>query len=93
MLTPPPAGTGVYQFLSREQGVNVVFERVPYEHWRVSADFPEMEFRWAQEASTRLAGLIAGETHLTQLPVDQTEQAVSAGMALTQGTIDAQRVW
>ena len=93
LLTPPPAGTGVYQFLSREQGVNIIFERVPYEHWRVSADFPEMEFRWVQEASTRLAGLIAGETHLTQLPVDQSEQAVAAGMALTQGTIDAQRVF
>ncbi len=93
LLTPPPASTGVYQFVSRAQGENVVFERVPYDHWRLTADFPEMEFRWVQEASTRLASLIAGESHITQLPQDQTEQAATAGMALSVGTVDAQRVF
>ena len=93
LLTPPPAGSGVYQFVSRAQGENVVFERVPYDHWRLTADFPEMEFRWVQEASTRLASIIAGEAHITQLPQDQTEQAATAGMALSVGTVDAQRVF
>ncbi len=93
LLTDPPAGTGVYQFVSRAQGENVIFERVPYEHWRVSADFPELEFRWVSEASTRIASIIAGEVHITQLPQDQTEEAISAGMALSVGTVDAQRVF
>ena len=49
LVTRPPAGTGVYQFLERAQGQFILFERVPYQHWRVSADFPEMEFRWVQK--------------------------------------------
>lgn len=93
LLTRPPAGTGVYQFVSRAQGENVIFERVPYEHWRLEADFPELEFRWVSEASTRIASLIAGEVHITQLPQDQTEEALNAGMALSVGTVDAQRVF
>lgn len=93
LLTRPPAGTGVFQFVSRSQGENVLFERVPYAHWRLEADFPEMEFRWISEASTRLAGLIAGETHLTQLPQDQMDEAVAAGMEISVGTVDAQRVF
>lgn len=93
LLNRPPAGTGVYQFVSRAQGENVIFERVPYEHWRLEADFPELEFRWVSEASTRIASLIAGEVHITQLPQDQTEEALNAGMALSVGTVDAQRVF
>ena len=93
LLNRPPAGTGVYQFVSRSQGENVIFERVPYEHWRLEADFPELEFRWVSEASTRIASLIAGEIHITQLPQDQTEEAIAAGMALSVGTVDAQRVF
>jgi ABC-type transport system substrate-binding protein len=93
LVTRAPAGTGVFQYVSREQGVNVLFERVPYKHWRVEADFPEMEFRWISEASTRLAGLLTGETHITQLPEDQMLEASNAGMVVSQGSIDAQRVF
>src|SRR5207253_683256 len=58
MQTEPMAGTGPYQFKERSQGEFVRFERVPYDHWRVKPDFPEFEFRWIKEPSTRLAALL-----------------------------------
>ncbi|MCL6505098.1 MAG: hypothetical protein K6T86_20675, partial [Pirellulales bacterium] len=55
----PLAGTGPYQFKERAQGQYVRFERVPYQHWRITPDFPEFEYRFQREASTRLAALLA----------------------------------
>jgi len=78
----PPVGTGFYQFVSRSQGVNFMVKRVPYQHWRVTPDFPEIEFRWIKEASTMQAGLLTGEIHMTQLPRDLQKQAQKAGMAV-----------
>jgi ABC-type transport system substrate-binding protein len=66
----PLAGTGPYQFKERAQGQFIRFERTPYKHWRVAPDFPEFEYRFQAEASTRLAALLAGEVHLTNLPED-----------------------
>lgn len=70
----PLAGTGPYQFKERAQGQYVRFERVPYQHWRVTPDFPEFEYRFQREASTRLAALLAGEVHITNLPQDLLAQ-------------------
>ncbi|MDE2901381.1 MAG: ABC transporter substrate-binding protein, partial [Chloroflexota bacterium] len=52
----PIAGTGSYQYLERSQGQNIVFERTP-DHWRIKSDFPELEIKFINEASTRLAAL------------------------------------
>ena len=83
----PPVGTGFYEFVSRSQGVNFLVKRVPYRHWRATPDFPELEFRWLREASTMHAGLLAGEIHMTQLPRDLQEQAVSRGMSLASAKV------
>ncbi len=89
----PIAGTGPYQFKERAQGQYVRFERVPYEHWRHVPAFPELELRWINEASTRLAGLLAGEIHLTPLPEDLQAQAQRSGMKVAAGTTPGVRAF
>ena len=90
---PPTAGTGPYQYQSRAQGLQAVYERVPYEHWRVKADFPELELRWMDEASTRLAALIAGEVHIAPITADQEATAISDGMQMVQGNVPGFRTF
>jgi ABC-type transport system substrate-binding protein len=80
MQTKPIAGTGPYQFKERAQGQYIRYERVPYQHWRVTPHFPELEFRYMKESSTRMASLLANEVHLTALPEDLLAQAQSRGM-------------
>ncbi len=93
LTTAPLAGTGAYQFKERVQGLNVVLEAVPYDHWRYTPDFPELEYRWMGEASTRLAALLTDEIHLTQLPEDSIPLAETEGMRLISGTLAGQRVF
>jgi peptide/nickel transport system substrate-binding protein len=80
MQTRPIAGTGPYQYKDRAQGQYIRFERVPYPHWRVTPDFPEIEFRFIKEPSTRLASLLANEAHVTTISEDLLPQTQSRGM-------------
>ncbi len=75
-----PASTSYYQYEERKLGESVVYERVPYEHWRFQAPFEEMEIRWIGEESTRLAGLLAGEIHAIALSRDLQTTALENGM-------------
>jgi len=93
LVGSPLAGTGAYQFKERVQGQNVILEAVPYDHWRYTPDFPELEYRWMGEASTRLAALLTDEIHLTQLPEDSIPLAEAEGMRLISGTLAGQRVF
>ena len=77
-----PAGTGPYEFVSREQSVNFLVRASGMEHWRWQPEFQEIEYRFIGESSTKLAGLITGEIHMTQLPQDLKEQAVAGGIGL-----------
>ncbi len=79
-LEAGPAGTGPYQMVSREQSVNILYETVPYEHWRVTPDFPELEYVYINENATSLAALLAGEIHMARLPGDLEATAVDRGM-------------
>ncbi|HIG20754.1 MAG TPA: hypothetical protein EYQ78_08380, partial [Candidatus Poseidoniales archaeon] len=63
----PMAGTGPYQFLERSEGSYVRFKRVPYQHWRATPEFEELELRFISEEFTRLAALQVGEVHITPL--------------------------
>lgn len=82
-LTEPwLASTGPYQFKERKPSQSLVFERVPYKHWRVTPDFQELEMRWINEPSTRAAALLAGEVHLTDLPADLQKETTAKGMKL-----------
>ena len=85
LTKPAIAGTGVYQEVERRQGSYVLYERTPYQHWKMTPDFQELEIKWVPEASTRLAGLLAEEIHVTELPDDLKVQAQSSGMSLATG--------
>ena len=87
----PLAGTGPYQFLERTPGQNVVFERIPGDHWRKSGEFQEIEYRYVSENSTRLAGLLAGEFALTQLPLELGDEAESQGMSVIKSALPGRR--
>ena len=87
----PLAGTGPYQFLDRESGQHVRFEKVPFDHWRQNADFQEIEYRYVSENSTRLAGLLAGEFAITQLPVELGDEAESQGMGILKSALPGRR--
>lgn len=89
----PTAGTGGYEYLSREQTRGIVFKAVDYDHWRHNPDFQELEIRWMDEESTRLAGLLSDEVHITQLGADSTEQASNEGMKVETGTIPGARIF
>jgi peptide/nickel transport system substrate-binding protein len=87
----PIAGTGPYQFLERTAGQNVIFERVPYEHWRKNAEFQELEYRYIGEEATRLSALLAGEIHMTELAIELGDEAESQGMTVIKSTLPGRR--
>jgi len=87
----PLAGTGPYQFLERTPGQNVVFERIPGDHWRKSGEFQEIEYRYVSENSTRLAGLLAGDFGLTTLPLELGDEAESQGMTVIKSSLPGRR--
>ena len=86
------AGTGPYEFESRQVGQYIRFKRVPYQHWRVQGDFPEIEIRYMKEASTRLASLLTGELHVTPLPEDLMQEAGKRGYGSIQARVPAFRI-
>lgn len=88
----PLAGTGPYQFLERTPGENVIFERVPYEHWRQPAGFQELEYRYIPENSTRLSALLAGEIHLTELPEELLQEAEAQGAEIIESAVPGRRI-
>lgn len=87
LVDKPIAGTGPYQFKERAQGQYIRYERVPYQHWRATPDFPEFEFRIVSEASTRMAALLTGEVHISTLPGDLQKQAEVQGMKVIAGKV------
>ena len=77
MDSGPIAGTAPYQFAGRSQGAYVRFERAPYQHWRTTPDFSQLEFRFLKEPSTRMAALLTGEAQMAALPSDLQAQATT----------------
>jgi peptide/nickel transport system substrate-binding protein len=85
--SPPLAGTGPWQYKSRALSQNVVFEQVPYKHWRVNPDFQTLEIRIQAEVSSRLESLLSGETALAMLTRDTRTTAMQRGMKVLQGPL------
>jgi peptide/nickel transport system substrate-binding protein len=81
-----PAGTGPWQYVTREEGAFVRYEAVE-NHWRKSPEFQEMELRWVPEDATRLAMLLANESHIADVPRALEGQGLSRGMKKLQGTM------
>ncbi len=91
--TGPLAGSGPYQFQAGADQSFIRYERTPYKHWRVTPVFPEFEFRYMKEPSSRQAALLAGEVHMAQLPQDLLAQAEARGMKTVHSSFPGSRVF
>lgn len=87
----PLAGTGPYQFVERAAGQNIVFEKVPYDHWRQNGSFDEIEYRYILEDATRLSALLAGEVDMTALPLELGDEAETQGMEVIKSALPGRR--
>jgi peptide/nickel transport system substrate-binding protein len=88
-----PAGTGPYIFKERELGRYVLYERASTPHWKHGVvDWKELQMTWTLEEPTRFAQLLAGETHLTEVNKDLTDELVSKGYKLIRSRGTAQQV-
>ena len=82
-----PVGTGPYEAVERLEGSHVLYERVPYDHWRINPDFEEVQIFFAAEAATRMAMILTSEAHAALLPPDLRLEAESRGMKTIRSTI------
>ncbi len=89
----PLNGTGPYQYLAGAEAQYMRYQRTPFTHWRAKPEFPEFEFRFAKEASTRQAALLTGEAHIAQLPADLEAQVEKQGMQTLHGSFPGIRVY
>ena len=88
-----PAGTGPYIFKERQLGRYVLYERATTPHWKHGVvDWKELQMTWTLEEPTRFAQILAGETHLTELNKDLTDELVAKGYKLIRSRGVAQQV-
>ncbi|MDE0347581.1 MAG: ABC transporter substrate-binding protein [Boseongicola sp.] len=80
------AGTGPYQFVSREPG-GVLYERVEDHYSGIVPDFRELELRFVSEPSTKLAMLLADEAHIADISRELMPDALDAGMGTVESTL------
>jgi len=74
-----PTGTGSYQYKQRQLGQFILFDRVE-NHWRKTPEFKQLMIAFVPEDSTRLAMILTGEAHITDLPRSLHEQTLKKGM-------------
>ncbi len=82
MFETGPAGTGGYQFVTRELKEYTEYEAVPYDHWRVNPEFKRLRITTAPEDLTRLAMLLTGEANMVDVPKVLHQQALDEGMEI-----------
>ncbi len=83
------AGTGPYQLAARALGTTLTYERVPEGHWAYDVDFEEFEYVWAAESLTRMAMILAGEVHISQIERTLQPDAEARGMRVIESTQEA----
>ncbi len=86
------AGTGPYVFEEHKLGESVLYKKAAGDHWIHNVDWNELIMTWTLEEATRLAQFQAGETHLTEVNKDLTDQLVDQGYKLVKSTGPAQQV-
>jgi dipeptide transport system substrate-binding protein len=74
-------GTGPFEFVERKLGSYVLYKRVE-NHWRKTPEFKELEFRWVPEGVTRLATLLAGEVHISDIDRSLQKDAMAKGIKI-----------
>ena len=86
------AGTGPYIFEERKLDESILYSKAPGKHWIHDVDWNELMMTWTREEATRLAQFQAGETHLTEVNKDLTDQLVATGSKLIKSRGPAQQV-
>ncbi len=84
----PVAGTGPYAIKEWRPSEFIRFERSTPKHYRRTPDFPEFEYRYVRENSTRLAALLSREVQIAALPLDLMSQAEARGFKAVRGRAD-----
>ncbi len=83
-----PIGNGPWSLIELKENQYVLHERVE-DHWRITPRFHEAQFLFAPESATRLAMLLAGESHISAIPRDLHTQAEGRGMVIFKSTLPA----
>lgn len=69
-----PVGTGPFQIVQWDRGNRIVLERNE-NYWRTDIEIPELEFRFIDSGSSRVATLLGGEADLiTDPPITARDQ-------------------
>jgi ABC-type transport system substrate-binding protein len=86
-LDKHPVGTGPFEYVGRQMGLNIVFKRND-KHWSGNkVDFEELEFRIAREEATRLALLLSGDVQIADLPRELHKDALAKGLKRFQSSL------
>ena len=80
------AGTGHYQFVSREPG-RILYERFEDHYSGQVPEFKELEVRFVAEPATKLAMLLAEEAHIADISRELMPEALAAGMSTAESTL------
>ena len=81
-----PAGTGPWQYISRENSGAIFYESVD-DHWRKTPEFDKLEIRWEENEATRFASVVFGRYQITDLPEDLQITAAERGARLISGSV------
>jgi peptide/nickel transport system substrate-binding protein len=84
-------GTGPFEFVERKVGSHVLYKRVE-NHWRQTPAYKELEFRWVPEDVTRLASLLSGEVHISDVPRALQKEAIAKGMKISISKLPAMQL-
>ena len=91
-----PVGTGPFKFVEIKINESILYERfkeVGEDHWWQIPAFDEFQIFFVPEAATRLAQLVAEETHIAELPVLLVEEAKRQGMEVNTSTLPGAFLW
>ena len=83
-----PAGTGSWQVLEHKLGRYVLFGQTQ-DHWRHTPGFEEMQQFTSPEAVTRLAMILTGEVHISEVDRYLHFEAVSRGNVVVNSGLEA----
>jgi len=87
-----PAGTGAWRQTDRMISDFANYERVD-NHWRQTADFPELKIQFVPEDATRMAMMLTEEAHMATIPKDLHHNLLGAGLERIQGQIASGTAW
>ena len=89
LLEEGPARLGPYQFANFEKGIGWLWERAPGDHYRLDPDWDSIEIKIIEEASTRLAAMLAREAQLATIDRALVGQALDSGLDIAVSQVTA----